>query len=61
MKNERKKPSTGTDSKHRLPESQEPDGGRGAPQPATPNDKARAEEIVKGQRERRERRGQGNA
>jgi hypothetical protein len=58
MKNDRKKPPSGNDSKGRLPESQEPDGGRGAPQPATPNDKARAEEIVNGQRERRE---QGNA
>jgi hypothetical protein len=58
MKNERKKPPSGNDSKHRLPESQEPDGGRGAPQPATSNDKARAQEIVNQQRERRE---QGHA
>jgi hypothetical protein len=55
MKNPPKKPVPGKDSRGRLPESQEPDGGRGAPQPATPNDKARAEQIVNSQRERSER------
>lgn len=58
MQKQRKQQSPDRDSKRPLPESQESDGGRGAPQPATSNDKARAEEIVKGQRERKE---QGNA
>jgi hypothetical protein len=53
MTGERRKPHSGENPKDRLPESQESDGGRGAPQPATSDDKARAEEIVKGQRERR--------
>jgi hypothetical protein len=53
MKDERKKQPGGKDSRRRLPESQESDGGRGAPQPATPDDKARADEIVRNQRERR--------
>ena len=34
----------------RLPESQEADGGRGAPQPATSDDEAHAEAIVNHQR-----------
>ena len=53
MNDQRKTPSSAEASKDRLPESQEPDGGRGAPQPATPDDKARADEIVKNQREHR--------
>ncbi len=52
MKNERKKQPAASDSKRRLPESQESDGGRGAPQPATTDDKARADEIVRNQRQR---------
>jgi hypothetical protein len=54
MNEQRKKPSSAEASRGRLPESQESDGGRGAPQPATPDDAARADEIVKRQRERRE-------
>jgi hypothetical protein len=53
MTDERKKQPSGENSGRRLPESQESDRGRGAPQPATSNDKRRAEEIVKGQRDRR--------
>ena len=51
MKEERKKPPGGKEWSGRLAESQEPDGGRGAPQPATSNDQARADEIVRKQRQ----------
>jgi hypothetical protein len=57
MENERTKPPAGQDPKRRLPESQEPDGGRGAPQPATPDDKARADEIVRRQSPQRQDKG----